>query len=68
MTHAAESPRFDARRFIFKRGHEVRAAARDEEDVRKTQGAIIRRLEVCKDVPGWKHCNSMCENGFRPLL
>ena len=54
MTQAAESPRADTRLPKVERGREVRAAARDKEDVRKTQGAIIRRLEGCTDVQGWK--------------
>ena len=53
MTHAAESLRFDARRFIFERGHEVRAAKRGENGGKTSGATIRRRLEGCTDVPGW---------------
>ena len=53
MTQAAESSRFDARRFMFDKEHEVRAAARGENGGKTSGATIRRRLEGCTDVPGW---------------
>ena len=53
MTHAAESSRFDARRFMFDKEHEVRAAARGENGGKTSGATIRRRLEGCMDVQGW---------------
>ena len=61
MTHAAESPRFDARRFMFEKEHEVRAAARGENGGKTSGATIRRRLEGCMDVQGWKWYEFTCD-------